>query len=283
MDPDHIVFLHCLLNSHLGPPDDQLPITGSGSTDFGPRTKAKVQRFQEINRIDIGTPDFKDGVVGRHTWAKLTETQQITLSCLAAPELKLTPPTFPSYPGMFPPPSPSAIPVPKLTLDNFQVQAGEQGTFPFGGGVTVAHSLQIVAVFLNKNDKAGLHPEIQVGPTILSNRGPGADSKTDFGLLAIFNVANMPLSGGRFNWSVQAQLALMKSLTNPSGSGQLTGLLSANLGIIKDKDGNDVFQVTTQLGPLLDAAAPNRVNDRRWVVTGGAVLFFGLTGTLGVP
>ena len=42
---DEIVFLHTLLNYHLGPPDDQLPVIGSGARNFGPRTKAKVQRF----------------------------------------------------------------------------------------------------------------------------------------------------------------------------------------------------------------------------------------------
>ena len=195
---------------------------------------------------------------------------------------KVNPTHISKLPWHVPPSSPAAIPVPKLTLDNFQVQVGEQGTFPFGGGVTAAHSLQIVAVFLNKNDKAGFHPEVQVGPTILSNRGPGADSKTDFGLLAIFNLANMPLSGGRFNWSVQAQLALMKSLTNPSGSGQLTGLVSANLSIIKNKDGDDVFQVTTQFGPLLEADPPRKDSGSKWEIKGGGVLFFGLTGTIGL-
>ena len=82
--------------------------------------------------------------------------------------------------------------------------AGEQGTLPLtGDGYTKSHALQIVAVLLKKKDKNSFHHEIQFGPTILSNHGPGAsgptDSKTDFGLLGILNLANMPGSGGRFN------------------------------------------------------------------------------------
>ncbi len=130
MKGDEVVFLHSLLNHHLGPPDDQLPVQGSGADDFGPRTEAKVKRFQEVNRIDVGTRLFKDGVVGPHTWKVLTDTQQVKITVLAAPSLKLTPPTFPSFPGSFPPRSQTAIPVPKLTLDNLQIQAGEQGHVP---------------------------------------------------------------------------------------------------------------------------------------------------------
>ena len=65
---DEIAFLHALLNHHLGPPDDQLPTEGKpGGRNFGPRTKAKVQKFQDVNKIDFGTKFFKDGVVGPHT------------------------------------------------------------------------------------------------------------------------------------------------------------------------------------------------------------------------
>jgi hypothetical protein len=89
----------------------------------------------------------------------------------------LTPPTFPSLPGMFPPPSPIAIPVPKLTLDNFQLQVGEQVTIPLSGPVTSAHSVQIVAVILNKNDKENVHPEGQFGFVTNFNQAPRGDTK----------------------------------------------------------------------------------------------------------
>jgi hypothetical protein len=52
---DDVVFLHMLLNYHLGPPDDQLPLTGRDATAFGPRTEAKVKKFQEVNKIDTRT------------------------------------------------------------------------------------------------------------------------------------------------------------------------------------------------------------------------------------
>lgn len=276
-----VLLLHALLNYHLGPPDDQLPVEGPGAEDFGPRTENKVKRFQEINRIDIGTRYFKDGIVGQDTWKVLNEAQQVTLNVLATPTLKLNPATFPDRPN-FPPPSPRTLPLPKLTLDNslgfaIQVQAGEQGMFPMtGGGVTGSHSLQVVAIILKKKDKDSFHPELQLGPTILANRGPGADSKTDLGFLAILNLANMPGSAGRFNWSIQAQLALLKSLSNPGGSGQLSLLGAANLNIIKDGR----LQATTQLGPVIEADPPTSDNGNKWGLKAGVGAFFGLTGSI---
>ena len=276
--PD-VLLLHALLNHHLGPPDDQLPVDGADAETFGPRTEAKVKRFQEINRIDINTRYFKDGVVGQHTWKVLNEAQQVTLQVIATPTPKLNPPTFPAHPAV---PFPRTIPVPKLTLNDdigfaIQLQAGEQGMFPVtGGGVTVSHSLQVVAIMLKKKDKDSFHPELQLGPTILSNRGPGADSKTDLGFLAILNLANMPGSAGRFNWSVQSQLALLKSLSNRGGSGQLSVFGVANLNIIKDGS----LQATTELGPVIEADPPTSDNGNKWGLKAGLGAFFGLTGTL---
>jgi hypothetical protein len=270
-----VLLLHALLNYHLDP-DDPLPVEGGGAEDFGPRTEEMVKTFQEINRIDIGTKYFKDGVVGQHTWKVLNETRQVTLTVLAAPTLKLNPPTFPSLPGKFPPPSANALPAPKLTLDNIQIQAGEQGTFPTNGGVTVSHALQVVAVMLKKQDSAKFHPEFQFGPTILSNRGPGADSKTDLGLLAILNLANMPGSVGRFNWSIQSQLALIKSLSNRGGNAQLSLLGVANVNLTKSGS----IQATTQLGGVVEADPPSSDNDHKWVLKPGLGAFFGLTGTI---
>lgn len=274
-----VLLLHALLNHHLGPPDDQLPVDGADAETFGPRTEAKVKRFQEINRIDINTRYFKDGVVGQDTWKVLNEAQQVTLQVIATPTPKLNPPTFPARPTV---PLPRTIPIPKLTLNDdigfaIQLQAGEQGMFPVaGGGVTVSHSLQVVAIMLKKKDKDSFHPELQLGPTILSNRGPGADSKADLGFLAILNLANMPGSAGRFNWSVQSQLALLKSLSNRGGSGQFSVFGVANLNIIKDGS----LQATTELGPVIEADPPTSDNGNKWGLKAGVGAFFGLTGTL---
>src|SRR5262249_45436001 len=101
-DADKNAFLHSLLNYHL-PTGDQLPVDGeAGAGDFGPRTLAKVKQFQEVNKIDVGAADFKDGVVGPHTWAKLLQKQQVTLTVTA------TEPPAPVFP---PPPPPPVIPV----------------------------------------------------------------------------------------------------------------------------------------------------------------------------
>src|ERR1700731_357085 len=92
---DEVVFLHKLLNYHLGPPADQLPMAGADASAFGPRTEAKVKKFQEIKKIDFGTKDYMDGRVGPHTWKALTEMFVMTGIVLAAPQLALNPPTFP--------------------------------------------------------------------------------------------------------------------------------------------------------------------------------------------
>jgi hypothetical protein len=275
---DEIAFLHTLLNYHLGPPDDQLPVIGSGARDFGPRTKAKVQRFQQANKIDIGTRSFKDGIVGPHTWEVLLEKQQITVTIIATPQLKLKPPPFPPVPpGPFP--RPPVIPVPKLTL-NLQLQAGEQATLPTQGAATASHTIQLVAVLLNKNDKDVTHLEGQIGPQVAFNRGGGSDnSKTDVGFGAALVANNLAGSGGRFTWSIGAQAALVKSVTNRSASGQAAVIGQANLSLIQNSNKDDVLQVTTQVGGFLTAEAPNQNNGDKWKVTGGAVLFFGLTGT----
>jgi len=268
---DEIAFLHALLNHHLGPPEDQLPMIGSGARDFGPRTKAKVQRFQGVNNIDVGTRSFKDGIVGPHTWDALLEKQQMTVTVIAAPKLKLPDPFPPRPPVPIPTP---VIPVPKLTL-NVQLQIGEQGTLPTQGKATASHTLQLSAVILNKNDKDKAHLEGQLGPQIAFNRSVDPGSKTDVGFVAALAANNLLGSGGRFSWSIQAQAALVKSVTNPSASGQAGVIGQANLSV----DKNDVVQVTSQVGGILSAEAPNRLNGDRWKVTGGLVVYFGVTIT----
>jgi hypothetical protein len=131
-------------------------------------------------------------------------------------------------------------------------------------------------VFLNKKNKDTFHHEFQIGPTILSNRGPGADSKTDLGLLAILNLANMPGSAGRFNWSIQSQLALIKSLSNRGGSAQLSILGGVNLNLNQA----GTIQVTTQIGPVFEADVPTSENGNKWQLKAGINTFFGLTGTI---
>jgi len=228
-----VTFLHALLNHHLPPPDDQLPLTGPGAADFGPRTEAKVKKFQQINKIDFGTKDFMDGVVGPHTWPELTKTQQITITIV--PESpsglerpierhfhlgpQLTPPSItpftpsPLIPANNPPP-------PGLVLDSIQLQAGGQGTLPFSlhwREWTGSLSLQIVAVLLHREYKKVFHNELQFGASYLENRGPGANSRRDLNFLAVLNQANIPgLGDGRWSWGIQEQLALTKSLRDQS-------------------------------------------------------------------
>jgi len=280
---DENLFLHCLLNHHLHD-GDQLPVSGSGANDFGPRTLAKVKRFQEVNKIDIGEPDFKDGVVGPHTWDKLLEKQTCTVTALAMPPpvppippilppVIMPPLTFPQFQRLPPP-----IPVPKLEISG-QFQIGEQGQFPTSGKATAAHSIQVVAVFLNKNDKDSFHIEGQVGPSIALNRGDPNGSKTDLGINVVLNLANLPGSGKRFTWSVPMQLQLIKSLNSRRPpAGQVSAAVQASLNVIKIGD-LDAVQVTTSLGGFLQMEPPSDFNEETWKVSGGLVTFFGFSGS----
>jgi peptidoglycan hydrolase-like protein with peptidoglycan-binding domain len=71
MRGDDVRLLHAILNFHLPPPYDQLPVGGPEGLEYGARTENKVKEFQKINEIDVGTPAYMDGIVGPHTRAVL--------------------------------------------------------------------------------------------------------------------------------------------------------------------------------------------------------------------
>jgi hypothetical protein len=281
---DENLFLHSLLNHHL-PTGDQLPLSGPGAEDFGPRTLAKVKAFQEANKIDINTKFFKDGVVGPHTWAKLTEKQSVAVTAVGAPPPMLPlPPILP--PLLLPPltfvrPSPiSILPPPAKLILNLQFQAGEQAQFPTQGKATASHSIQIAGLILNQNDKDNPHVEGQIGPQISLNRGgnPG-DSKTDLQINVALNLANLPGSAGPFTWSIPAQLALIKSLNQPrppAGQGSIAAAVSMTLLKLGDKE---IIQLQSQFGLYMQLEPPSGFTDDKWKVTGGFTSFFGLGGT----
>ncbi len=274
--PD-VLLLHMLLNSHLGPPDDQLPITGPDADGFGPRTEAKVKRFQQANHIDAGTKYYMDGVVGPHTWEKLNERQKATVKIITIPMPEFKPPPPPTFTPSSPPPS-VAIPAPKLHLDSVQVQAGVQQTiFLNGDPSSTSEQIQVVAVFLKKND--GFHVEGQVGGAFQANQGGGnSTDKADLGVLFVLNLANLPGSGNTFTWGVQDQALLWKSLTDRTGFVQDQVLLNANLSVLKRKDGNDLLQVNTYLGPLFEADSPDAsAGKKSWNVRTGIVGTAGVT------
>jgi len=257
---DEVVFLHLLLNYHLGPPDDQLPVQGPDAAAFGPRTLAKVKKFQEVNKIDIGTKDFKDGVVGPHTWKVLTERFMMTAVILAAPQLTLNPPTFPPNlqipkPPVPKPPKPIAIPVPKLTLPIIQVQTG--ANFTFGGDNSVASSMQITAFLLKRKD--GVLREVQGGPVIV-NTPSGSTDKTDIGIVASLSTGDLPGSGDFFSWSVQQQNQLLKSVTDRAASGQSFNLVEVDLTLFKKADVVSI-KATGQGGVIFEVDSPGRDNN----------------------
>lgn len=296
--PD-VSLLHALLNYQLPPPDDQLPLAGPGAIDFGPRTEAKVKKFQQVNKIDFGSKDYMDGVVGPNTWAELTKTQQVTITVTPAPPNGLeraiarhfqpgpylTPPNL-TRPSLISPRNNPPPPSNALVLDSIQLQAGGQGTLPLSsrpnyvrwGERTGSFSLQIVAILLNRRKKNVFHNEIQFGASYLENRGPGANSKRDLNFLAVVNQANIPGLGGRWNWGVQEQIALTKSLSNGSGSIQGSIMPSVNFSLIK-RGNNDVLQLTGQGGLILELDPPDMTNGNCWRLKAGLGAFLGLTGT----
>jgi peptidoglycan hydrolase-like protein with peptidoglycan-binding domain len=184
MQGDDVRLLHAVLNFNLPPPSDQLPTSGAGAFDFGPRTEAKVKEFQKINRIDAGKHDFMDGVVGPHTLAVLQSGAKVVFRLGVDPvELpRPLPPPFPQplplpplplpvlpklkTPVVTPPaPQPPFIASPRLHLDNVQVQAGASHTINFTRQDTDSTFLQVQYTMLWQNK--GPHTEISFGGTHL--------------------------------------------------------------------------------------------------------------------
>jgi hypothetical protein len=269
---DEVVFLHKLLNYHLGPPADQLPMVGPDASAFGPRTEAKVKKFQEINKIDFGTKDFMDGP---HTWKALTEMFMMTGIVLAAPQLALNPPTFPPNLQIPKPPQPILIPVPKLKLPIIQVQTG--ANFTFDGKTSVASSIQITAFLLKKKD--GLIREVQVGPVVVDTPS-GKTDKTDIGIVAQVSTGDLPGSGDFFSWSIQQQDQLLKSVTDRAGSLQSFNLIEVDLTVFKKPDVVSI-KATGQGGPIFELDSPGRDNNPKWAGKAGLGAFLGLTVTFG--
>lgn len=280
-----ILFLHILLNHHL-PDGDRLPMEDEdGQFDFGPRTLKKVQLFQEVNKIDFGTTDFKDGIVGKKTWAKLTEKAQVDLT-ITTPPLRI-PPSIP-IPGLLPPlilpPIPNntgPTPLPRPKIFSLQLQIGQQGQFPFDGPASASHAIQVTGVMLLRKDKGGTEFEGQISNSVNFNRGgkPG-DSKTDAQFGATLNVTKLPGSFGRFSWSTQVTAAIMRSLNKfAPPQAQASAGVGVTLTVIQ-VGGTDVLQVTGGGGLYVQAEPPGNDNEK-WKVTGGATAFFGITGTIG--
>jgi len=116
---EDIRLLHVRLNQMLPKTTDQLPESGDGADDFGPRTEAKVKAFQEKYKIDYGTKDYKDGRVGTKTYHYLNMCVDANFRMFRMPELVMPVWPPPPKPAPKPPSWPTPIPggmVPALTL-----------------------------------------------------------------------------------------------------------------------------------------------------------------------
>ena len=170
---EDVRLLHAVLNFHLPPPSDQLPTSGSGALNYGPRTTTKVKEFQKVNRIDFGQSDYMDGIVGPHTRAALESGAEVVFRAgfdptegpKPFPPLPMPGP-FPlpklEVPVLMPPiPQPPFISVPKLHLDNVQVAAGFGHTINFTRRDADSMFVQVQYTMLWKRD--GPHTEISFG------------------------------------------------------------------------------------------------------------------------
>src|ERR1022692_1453868 len=149
--PD-VRWLHVLLNYHLPPPYNLLPITGNGAEDFGPLTLKSVKRFQEVNRIDVGTPNYMDGRVGPHTWEVLHTVAEVTSSITIVPSTTPPAPTTSGTPNTTPPTPTPAVPTPPAVAADgmVQAQAGQTVFIPFKGNPSGSQGLQVGILVLGR-------------------------------------------------------------------------------------------------------------------------------------
>lgn len=293
-DPD-VVILHMLLNYHLGPPDDQLPVTGSGSADFGPRTEAKVKRFQEVNGIDRGnTSSFKDGVVGPHTWKVLNEWKAVVMDYLFFPELLLTPPSFPKFPPLprpsfpplqlpqlQPPSSPTPLPQQPPGFFSLQIKAGESGTIPFADKAQAAHAFQLAGIFLVRKNSVLKNVAIGVQDTFHLSLGPlgGTSGDVDKHSVSIFGTltfVDLPGSGENFTWTLATQAAFKKSLLDSARSAIASATIASSVVLKRDSRG-DTINVFVSAGLYGELRLPSDKNKHKYEFFPGVNAFEGFS------
>jgi hypothetical protein len=216
---EDVRLLHAVLNWHLPPPSDQLPVVGDGAFDFGPRTEKKVKEFQKLNKIDIGTRDFMDGIVGPNTRAVLEAGARVDVRMTLDPET--IPPLLPGLkPLLLPPltlppmPQPPVISAPKLHLDNVQVQAGFAHTINATRPSTSTVFIQASYVMLWKNQ--GERTEFSAGLANFFSVGPTKEGNDVLQIFGQVSRAQIPLFGSdRLTAALSAQLAGQSLLTKP--------------------------------------------------------------------
>jgi hypothetical protein len=284
MSGSDVRWLHVLLNYHLPPPYNLLPITGNGAEDFGPMTLRSVKRFQEVNRIDAGTQYYMDGEVGTHTWRVLHTVTEVTSDITivpssassnspAAPAPAKTPNATPTPPAATAaPPAPPAAKADGMV----QAQAGETVFIPFKGKVSQSQGLQVGVLVLGKPDGSTSQTQVgYVGSLDLFNKD--LNRTVTSGVFASWQTKNLPSLWDRLTWTVQMQEAITNSVAG-GATFTTTGLVSANLSLKKNAQGDDVVQLTGQAGLYLEVDSPSQA-DNRWSASAGATGFLGLTLT----
>jgi hypothetical protein len=280
--PD-VRWLHVLLNYHLPPPYNLLPITGNGAEDFGPLTLKSVKRFQEVNRIDAGTADYMDGRVGPHTWEVLHTVAEVTSTIAIVPS-NTAPAAAPSRSPNATPTPPAQTPAtpalptpPAVQADGMvQAQAGETVFIPFKGKPSQGQGLQVGILVLGKAD--GSTSQTQIGYVgSLNLFAKDVNSTRTSGVFASWQTKNLPSPWKRLTWTVQMQEAITNSVAGGAAF-TTTGLVSANVSLAKNKQGDDVVQLTGQAGLFMEVDSPTQA-DNRWSASGGGTGFLGLTLT----
>jgi hypothetical protein len=273
-------WLHVLLNYHLPAPYNLLPITGGGAEDFGPKTLQSVKRFQEVNRIDKGTPDYMDGRVGPHTWEALHTVSEVRSNLIVAPAKTppaVTPSVTPNKTPEPPTPAPAAPTPPAVQADGMvQGQAGETVLIPFKGKASESQGFQIGVLVLGKADGSTSQTQLgYLGSVDIFSKDLNRTRTS--GVFASWQTQNLPSPWKRLTWTAQVQEAITNSVTG--GAAFTTeGLVNANLSLVKNKNGDDVVQLTGQGGLFMEVDTPSK-SSSHWAASGGGLGFIGFTLT----
>jgi hypothetical protein len=157
-----------------------------------------------------------------------------------------------------------------------QAQAGQTVFIPFKGNPSGSQGLQVGILVLGKAD--GSTSQTQLGYVgSLNIFAKDLNRSRTSGVYASWQTKNLPSPWKRLTWTVQMQEAIANSVAGGAAF-TTTGVVSANVSLRKNKQGDDVVQLTGQGGLFLEVDSPSQA-DNRWSASGGGTGFLGVTLT----
>ena len=182
-----------------------------------------------------------------------------------------------STPSRTPNTTPTVPTPPAVQADGMvQAQAGETVFIPFKGKVSGSQQLQVGILVLGKAD--GSTSQTQIGYVgSLDIFAPDLNRSITSGVYASWQTKNLPSPWKRLTWTVQMQEAITNSVAGGAAF-TTTGVVSANVSLAKNKQGDDVVQLTGQAGLFMEVDSPTQA-DNHWSASGGGTGFLGVTLT----